>query len=674
MAFGTVALKPGVNTQKTLASNEAGVSISNLVRYKDQLIQKIGGWNLYYGGTFASTIREIHGWSGTISSNPFLAVGTTGELAIITIGSLSDITPQTRTTNPAPNLSISSGSNIVTVQDPGSSASAYDTVYFNTPIAIGNLLINGPYHINTVGGSSSYTIISSINASTTIASSGTLPIFTTSSGNAIVDVVLSNNNFLSVPGLFYPFIAPTSVGGLTIQGNYLISSIIDSTHFTITALTQATSGSTVTMNNGNAQIQYYIAIGPPPGSGGYGIGGYGLGGYGVGSPVAGGGGTPITATDWTMDNWGEVLLAVPTDGPVYTWSPDSGFTTASVVPTAPFFNGGMFISMPQQILVLWRSVLSTGAQDNLIVRWSDAGNYTNFAVTSQTVAGSFKIPTGSRIVGGLQAASVGYIWTDVGIWAMSYIGGDIVFNFTEIGHGCGLIGMHAAGVIAGEIYWCGTNSLFKSGANGVQPLPCTVWDFIFQNLDTAHVNRIRCAPNSTFNEISWFFPTVGGNGENSAYVKLNIIEGEWDYGMLARAAWIDVTACGNPIGTDTTTVYQHEMGYNNVNTPINSVFESGYWSIAQGEYLYMVDWFFPDMKFGTYSGSPTASCQITFKAVDYLGDTPRVYGPFTFTNTTEYLTPRLRGRFMSIRIESNDSNSFWRIGSPRYRHAPVGKL
>lgn len=672
MAFGVVALRPGVNTQKTLASNEAGVSVSNLIRYKDQLIQKYGGWDQYFSGTFSSTIREIHGWEGNGGAQ-FLAVGTTMELAVITLGSLSDITPQTRTSNPAPNFSVSSGSNIVTVVDPGSSVSTYDTVYFNTPVAVGPLLINGSYKVNTVGGSSSYTILSSNISSVAVVSSGVLPAFTTSSGSAIVDVTLPNNNFLSIAGLFYPFIAPTPVGGLTIQGNYLISAIIDSTHFQIITATQASSAATASMNGGLAQIVYYVTIGPPPSAGGYGIGGYGLGGYGVGSPVAGGGGTPITATDWTMDNWGEILLACPTDGPVYAWSPDSGFTTAQVVTTAPFFNGGLFISMPQQILVLWRSTLSTGAEDNLIVRWSDAGDYTNFAVTSQTAAGSFHIPTGSMIKGGLQGSSQGYIWTDVDLWAMSYIGGDLTFNFTRIGSGCGLIGPHAAGVIAGNVFWCGTNNFFTTDANGVHPLPCTVWDFVFQNLDTNNVDRIRCAPNSTFNEISWFFPTVGGNGENNAYVKLNIIEGEWDYGLLARASWIDVTALGNPIGTDTTTIYQHEIGFNNVNQPIDSVFESGYWSIAQGEELVVVDWFLPDMKFGTYSGSQTASVLVTFKVVDYPGDAPRVYGPFTFTNATQYLSPRFRGRFMAIRIESVDTNSFWRIGSCRYRYAISGR-
>src|ERR1700693_2675465 len=116
MPFATVKLTPGVNTQRTKALNESGVSVSNLIRYDQGLIQKLGGWQKYYSGTISSTILEIHAWQG-LGSNKFLAVGATGmsalgssmnsgALTVINSGSLSDITPQTRTSNPAPVFSV----------------------------------------------------------------------------------------------------------------------------------------------------------------------------------------------------------------------------------------------------------------------------------------------------------------------------------------------------------------------------------------------------------------------------------------------------------------------------------------------------------------------------------------------------------------------------------------
>ena len=674
MPMGSVHLIPGVNTQKTLALNQAGVSVSDLIRYKDQLIQKLGGWELYYPITIDSTIRNIHGWQVTNGSQ-YLAVGATESLNVITAGSLSDITPLTRTSSFTRNFSVNASSGLITVVDSSSNLSVYDVVFFNTQVSVGGANLQGGYAIYTVGGSSTYTVLSTGISSAAVTSSGILPTFATSADNAAVTVDFPNKNYQSIPGLYYPFIAPTTLGGVTIQGNYGIFSVIDSTQFQIIASQQASANATSSMNNGTVQVVYYVTQGPPPAGTGYGLGGYGLGGYGAGATsTATGSGTAITATDWSLDNWGDILLACPEDGAIFYWSPQSGFQTATVIPEAPFFNGGIFISMPQQILVAWKSCsYISGAQDSLTIRWSDAENFSNWVISNETAAGAFHIPTGSVIRGGIQAPNYGVILTDIDAWIMQYVGGTEIFNFTRVGTGCGLIGPHAICTIAGTVYWCGTSSFFAMTGSGVQPINCTVWDFIFQNLDTDNIDKIVAAPNSTFNEIAWYFPTSGGTGENDAYVKYNISEGEWDYGYLNRNAWIDISALGNPIGTDTTMIYQHEMTNDASGQPMESAFQSGYWSIAEGNEMAFVDWFLPDMKFGTYGSLVSAQVEVTFHAVDYLGDTPRTYGPFAFTSTTRYLSPRLRGRFMSVTIESNDTGSFWRLGSCRYRWAPIGR-
>src|SRR5882757_5725833 len=296
MAWGAVQLKPGVDTQLTLAANSAGVSQSQLIRYKEQLIQTNGGWQNYVNLTIASTVRDLHPWQD-INGVKHLGVAATGNLGVITAGSYQDITPQTNTTNNAPNFSISSGSRTVTVVDGGSSASVFNTVFFNTPIAIGNLLFNGAYPINSVGGSSIYTFLSSIAASTTISSSGKLPVFNITNGTAVVTVTLSNNNFQQITGLFQQFIAPTQVGtssnGILVQGKYQITSVIDSTNFTINAVTQASTTATATMNSSRAQLVYYVTLGPTTAGSGFGAGGFGSGGFGTGTASVGVAGTPI---------------------------------------------------------------------------------------------------------------------------------------------------------------------------------------------------------------------------------------------------------------------------------------------------------------------------------------------------------------------------------------------
>jgi hypothetical protein len=686
MPMKSIALVPGVDVMKTLSANEAGVAVSQLIRYKQNMIQKYGGWQLYYPFSVSSTpIRDLHAFQ-SLRTVKYVGIGSLTKLLLISCGIQTDITPQTKTTNPVPSFSISSGSVTVNVTDSGFAPTLYDSVIFNTPVAVGNLLLNTAYQVSAIVSSIAYSIVSSIAASTTISSGGTLPTFQVTSGSAICDVVLSNNAFLSQIGLYYNFQAATAVDGQTIQGPYSVSAIIDSTHFQI-GLTQSASGNAgpTSMNGGNAQLQYQIALGPPLVSGNYGAGNYSSGPYGVGSAVSGSTGTPITATDWILDNSGSALLAVPRGGPLYQWTPEIGLSNAQMVVTAPLTNFGMFVAQPQQIVVMWGSTQTSGTQDPLMVRWSDLGDYTQWQVLPSTFAGAFRIPTGSTLMGGIQSPVYGAaVWTDVDLWLMQYVGQPLVFSFNRMGSGCGLLGPHAADINQGNIFWASQRNFFMLGNTGVQVVPCTVWDYFFQQIDTANQTKVRCASNAVFNEITWFFPilpSLGGTGENTNYVKLHLEgnEFQWDYGQLSRTAWIDVTALGPPIGTDNNGfVYQHEMGNDAAGGNMSCYIQTGWFSIAEGEELLFVDWCIPDMKwglaeFGTAAVSPSAQIAFTFFTVDYPGDTPRTYGPFTITQNNEYFSPRMRGRLFSMYIQSSDMGSFWRLGRIRFRWAPDGR-
>lgn len=682
MPMGSIILKPGVNAEQTQTFNEAGIYRSQLLRYKDGLIQTIGGWEQLVtlastiegsstlAATSPSTVRDLHAWQD-IQGIDWLVAGAMANLTVYQASATQDISPATLTTSNTPNFSTINGSCQITVIDSGSGPTQYNTVFFNTPIAIANLLLNTAYDIITVLSSQSYIINSSVVANATVNNNGLLPVFSTTLDSAAVSVALANHNFQSVLGLQQSFRAPTTVGGLTIEGPYNITSVVTSTNFIITEEAAATATASSTMNAGLAQLFYFVTLGPQVAGLGFGGGGFGLGGFGVGATVIGAVGSPITVTNWSMVNWGEILLACPYDGPVFSWSPHSGFSNAQVVSEAPFFNGGIFISMPQQILVCWKSVQSTGTQDNLVVRWSDEGDYTVWDVTNQTSAGSFHIPTGSVIVGGLQAPSYAVVWTDVDAWIMQYVGGDVIFNFTKAGTGCGLIGQHAADVINNEVYWCGKSNFYKLGDRGVQPLPCSVWDFIFQNINETHAHKTICAPNSAFNEVEWFFPSTNST-ECDSYVKLNLIENSWDCGSLSRTAWIDISVLGNPIGADPLgDLWQHEEGESTPGTP-TSFFESGWWSIADGNEFAFVDYVIPDFRWSTYSGASDASIMVTFSSINYPGDTPRLYGPFTVTQSTQYINPRIRGRSMAVLVQSAN-DVFWRIGRIRYRYSSAGR-
>lgn len=674
MPFGSVKLIPGVDTESTPTLSQAGYNTSNMIRWRDGLAEKIGGWVRFYSTSIGSIARDLHAWEG-LNDDTHLGVGATQSLSVITEGINNVITPQTTTTDSPPNFSTTTGSMTVTIVDSNiSNPTVNNSVFFNTQVSVDGLLLSGLYPIASILGPDSYTITAGSAATSEVNNAGSVASFTTTTSSPTITVSLANHN--KVAGDTAVFLVPTTGGGVTIDGSYLVQSASTAT-FTINLAEQATSATTFSMNNGSAELVYYISIGPQTATSGYGVGTYGGGGYGTGTSTPSGAGTPITATDWTQDNWGEILLSCPENGPIYQWSPDGGFQTASIITQAPIRNGGMFVAMPQQILVAWASSTS-GASDPLQIRWSDALDYTNWTPTSTTFAGGFRIPTGSRIVGGIQGPQQGLIWTDVDIWSMRYVNLPLVFGFSKLMTGCGLIGSHAMCILGTTTYWMSQENFYFMPAGGApRVLPCKVWDAIFQNLDTANAYKVRMGANSAFNEVWIHYPSAsGGTGENDSYVKYNAKEGAWDYGQLptGRTAWIDQSVLGSPIAGDPTgLIFQHEMGYNGDGAALNPFFETGYWVIAEGEEYAFIDQIIPDFKFGTYAGSQTASMLITLKFVDWPNGSITTKGPYTVDQTVNYVSTRGRGRQMAMRIESQDSGSFWRIGLARMRYAPDGR-
>ena len=541
---------------------------------------------------------------------------------------------------------------------------------------------NGTY-IVTNSTSTSVTYDNTTNAARlsggTINDRGAVPKFNTTNTSDFVDVTLANHGYFV--GDTFPVLVSTSVGGVTLYGNFIVVSVASASVFRISASTSATSDANALMNAGNARLVYYNGIGPlPPGSG-YGILGYGEGGYGTGTEPISGTGIPINAVDWTMDNWGEVLIACPLDGPIYRWNPTSGDPVALNIPNAPPVNEGMFVAMPQRQIVAWGSTF-TGIKDPLLIRWCEVNDYDQWIGTVVNQAGSYRIPKGSRIVQCIQGPQQGLVWTDLGCWSMQYAGPPYVYQFNEIGTGCGLIGRKAAASVNGIVYWMGPSQFFRLSGSGVEPIRCPVWDVVFQDLDINNLDKIRVAPNSRFGEITWYFPTITNGGENEGYVKYNFILDQWDYGFdsdanpyVARSAWINESVLGPPIGAGLNQViFQHETSPDADGVPMNSFFQTGYFALSEADVKMFIDQVWPDMKWGYFGGAQGANINMTFYVTDYPGQPAIEYGPFVLTQETTFITPRFRGRLVSIRIDSNDIDSFWRLGNFRYRLQPDGRF
>jgi hypothetical protein len=550
---------------------------------------------------------------------------------------------------------------------------------------------------------------------------GLPPQFTTVSGQSVITVTLKNHGFV-VGDTFNAPIA-TTVGGVTISGLYTVTRTLGADQFEINNNINATSSASAYENGGLLRAETFISLVTASQGDNYLYGGGGVGVYGGGIYSSGQNvpptpsiGTPVEGIDWSLDNWGSILVACPKDGALYYWQPvGGGVQNLGYMPNAPIYNTGAFIAMPQRQVIAYGSSFGS-IQDPLLVRWCDLEDFTTWEGTATNQAGSYRIPTGSRIVGGLQGPQQGLLWTDLDLWSMQYIGQPFIYGFNKIGANAGLIAQKAAGQMGGVVYWMSQKQFFRFGGNGVEVIPCPVWDQVFQNLfpgvdanGNPYTDRIRCAPNSQYNEITWYFPAhytndidpaTGlsldtqqiGTGEVNAYVKYNVALNQWDYGyqhpdspnvLVGRTAWIDQSVFGPPIGAAANTsvvgqtggffIYQHETSNDAAGQPMESGFTTGYAALSEGDNMIFIDQVWPDMKWGFVDENKTAQVKITFFVTNYPGDTPIQYGPYTVTQNTQYLSVRMRGRLVAIGVSSTDSGSFWRIGAMRYRFQPDGK-
>ena len=143
-----------------------------------------------------------------------------------------------------------------------------------------------------------------------------------------------------------------------------------------------------------------------------------------------------------------------------------------MISDAPIVNAGSFVAMPQQMIMAWGSTY-TAYQDPLQIRWSDAGNYNDWTPTTNNQAGGYHVPTGSKIVRGIQGPTQQYWWTDIDLYVSQYVGTPFIFGFNKIGSGCGLISPKAVGQLGPTLYWMSQKQFYSvSSTGGVQPIPC----------------------------------------------------------------------------------------------------------------------------------------------------------------------------------------------------------
>jgi hypothetical protein len=232
----------------------------------------------------------------------------------------------------------------------------------------------------------------------------------------------------------------------------------------------------------------------------------------------------------------------------------------------------------------------------------------------------------------------------------------------------------------------GANGFFQYDGR-VYGLPCSVKDYVFNDLNWNQADKIYGGSNMSFNEVWWFYPSLNSD-ENDRYVIYNYNEKVWTIGNIVRTAWIDRSIEDYPraSGIDGY-VYFHEIGQDDGSTnpysPIVAYIESAPVEIGQGEEFGFAWRMIPDLTFRN-SSSANPVVDFVLKAQDFSGsafsqskDSNTAYisnvnnsvSPAVVTFPVEQFTSqtyfRLRGRMMTLRVESTGVGVAWRLGTPR---------
>jgi len=501
--------------------------------------------------------------------------------------------------------------------------------------------------------------------------------------NGTSTVLVTDAGHGAVAGDFVTYDSFSTIDGLDMNQEFEITQVVNTSAYTVTH-TDTASGSSTGGGTGNAA--YQIQTGPEFSVPAYGWGtdGWSLGGWGSPSSSSN---VTLEARQWSLDNYGEDLIATVLNGGTYIWDTSAGTSTrATAVANAPTASRLSLVSTPDRHLILLGTETTIGnpaTQDDLFLRFSDQENINDYAPTAINTAGSLRITDGSRIIAAERSRGQILVWTDTSLQSLQYIGPPFTFGLRQLGQNCGIIGQHGAIDLNGVSYWMSQDSFYLFDGS-VKKLPCTVEQYVFSNLNQTASENTFTGHNGEFNEVLWFYARTGSDQIN-AVVAYNYVEGTWWTGTLRRTSWIDREVFDNPIATyyDSTatannetilgltngasTVYLQEQGTDADGAAITAYLKSGDVQIAQGDEFAFVSRLIPDIQ------NQSGVLNLDFEFSRYPNDTTPVSKSTSFTSTTNKVDLRGRGRSFTANLVSNTTGTAWRLGTLRFEVQPDGR-
>lgn len=612
MPLKKLLLKPGVNRENTRYTSEGGWYDCDKVRFRQGTPEKIGGWEQLSDNRFLGVCRSLWNWV-TLGGVSLVGLGTNLKFYLERGESYYDITPLRGTATLTDPFTATNGSAIITVADVAHGAVTGDFVTFSGATGLGGNItagvLNQEYQV-TVVNADTYTITATATANATDAAG--------------------------------------SPGGGTVSAAYQI-------------------------NTGPA-IQEVLN--------GWGAGAWGFGAWGIGA----------TATDalrlWSQTNFGEDLLFGPRGGGLYYWDATggvgargvnvAGMMGASDVPTAQLMV--MTSDVSRFVLCFGVNPLGSSILDPMLIRWSDQEDFLNWTPAITNQAGDLRLSTGSRIVTALQLRQEIVVWTDAAVYSLQYQGPPFVWGAQTLADNTSIIGPNARATASGVAFWMGTDKFYKYDGR-VQTMRCDLRQYIFQDINMQQSDQIFASTVESFNEVWWFYPTANSTVPNR-YVVYNYAEDIWYYGQMERTAWLDSKIIAHPLAAYQNRLVEHEIGVDdgssNVPVAMHAFIDSAEFDIEDGQNFGFIWRLLPDITFrGSTAANPSATLtlQPMLNSGSGYNNPLSVGGTATAAVTRTAVVPveqftgqvyvRVRGRQMSIKIESSDLGVTWQLGAPR---------
>jgi hypothetical protein len=621
MAVRKLQFKPGVNRETTRYAAEGQWYETDKVRFRRGLPQKIGGWQRISADTYLGVARSLLNWA-TLNLQNLVAVGTNLKYYIERGGAYFDITP-IRATTAAGDVTFAAvnGSATLTVTDTAHGASQGDYVTFSGAVSLG--------------------------------------------GNITADVL---------------------------NAEYTVATVVDVDNYTITATATANASDT---GNGGASVvgAYQISVGNEvevPFTG-WGAGRWGFGTWGTG------GATNAPMRIWSQSNFGEDLFFAHRGGVPLYWDASSGVETrgvyvsslagASDVPT--IVNLAFVSDIFRFAFCFGANDFGSSTLDPMLLRWSDQEDISNWTPAATNQAGSLRLSDGTEIIDAIQARQEVLVWTDSALYGLQYLGAPEVWGAQLLGTNITIASPNSAVYSNNIAYWMGTNKFYYYDGT-VKTLPCEVRSYVFDDFNQEQADQVICGSNEQFDEIWWFYCSAGAT-RNDRYVVYNYVENIWYYGNLARSAWIDSDLREFPIAAtfnNTLVLQENGIDDNETGTPtaVTATITSTQFDLDDGDRFMLINKMLPDMTFtGSTAGSPAAT--MTLNPLENSGsgryDPASVGGNSSATVTRTAVLPveeftgqvftRVRGRQMSIKIESTELGVTWKLGAPRMDMRPDGR-